>query len=68
MALGKRPEAEKLFQDALDLARRRNRRGLAASILPELGKMADEAGEQKRQQFRWSKAVGVVLSRWTRSA
>ena len=60
VALGKRAEAEKLFQDALDLARRRNRRGLAASILPELGKMADEAGEQKRAITFYEEAVTLA--------
>ena len=60
VALGKRAEAEKLFQDALDLARRRNRRGLAASVLPELGKLANEAGEQKRAIAFYEEAVALA--------
>ena len=38
IALNKRPEAEKLFQETLDRARLRNRHGLAASILTEFAK------------------------------
>ena len=48
IALKKRPEAEKLFQETLDRARLRNRRGLAASILTELGKVSSQAGERAR--------------------
>jgi len=48
VALNKRAEAEKLFQDALDVARRRDRRGLAASVLTELGNLASDAGERNR--------------------
>ena len=46
IALNKRPEAEKLFQETLDRARLRNRRGLAASILTELGKVSSQEGER----------------------
>lgn len=48
VALNKKADAEKLFQETLELAQRRNRRGLAASILTELGKLANEAGEHNR--------------------
>ncbi|HVZ18128.1 MAG TPA: tetratricopeptide repeat protein, partial [Terriglobales bacterium] len=48
IALKKRPEAEKLFQETLDRARLRNRRGLAASILTELGNVSRQAGERSR--------------------
>jgi len=60
VALGKRAESEKLFQDALDLARRRNRRGLAASVLPELGKLANEAGEHERAIAFYEEAVALA--------
>lgn len=60
VALGKRADAEKLFQDALDLARRRNRRGLAASVLPELGMLANEAGEHERAVSFYEEAVALA--------
>jgi tetratricopeptide (TPR) repeat protein len=60
VALGKTAEAEKLFQESLDLARRRNRRGLAASLLTELGKLAGEAGQRKRAIDYYQEAVGLA--------
>ncbi len=48
VALGKKAEAEKLFLETLDLARRRDRRGFAASLLIELGKLTNEEGRQER--------------------
>jgi CHAT domain-containing protein len=60
VALGKRAEAEKLFQESLDLARRRNRRGLAASLLTELGNLAGEAGQSKRAIDYYQEAVRLA--------
>lgn len=60
VALGKRAEAAKLFQESLDLARRRNRRGLAASLLTELGQLASEAGQSKRAIDYYQEAVALA--------
>lgn len=60
VALGKKAEAEKLFNEALDLARRRQRRGLAASVLNELGKLVDGAGDHKRAIEFYAEAVALA--------
>jgi tetratricopeptide (TPR) repeat protein len=60
VALGKRAEAEKLFQETLELARQRKRRGLAASVLTELGKLANEAGRSKRAVEFYQEAVTLA--------
>lgn len=48
IALNKRAEAQRLFQETLDRARLRNRRGLAATILTELAEVAKQSGERTR--------------------
>jgi len=60
IALNKRPEAEKLFQETLDRARLRNRRGLAASILTELGKVSSQAGERARAIEFYEEAAALA--------
>jgi tetratricopeptide (TPR) repeat protein len=60
IALNKRPEAEKLFQETLDRARLRNRRGLAASILTELGKVSSQAGERTRAIGFYEEAAALA--------
>lgn len=60
VALGKRAEAEKLFQETLERARRRDRRGLAASVLTELGKLANDAGQPKRAADFYQEAVTLA--------
>ena len=60
IALNKRPEAEKLFQETLDRARLRNRRGLAASILTELGKVSSQAGERTRAIEFYEEAAALA--------
>ena len=60
IALNKRAEAEKLFQETLARARLRNHRGLAASILTELGKETDEAGEHTRAIEFYEEAVTLA--------
>lgn len=60
LALGKRADAGRLFHETLDLARRRDRRGLAASMLTELGDLATEAGEPKRAVQLYEEAVAVA--------
>src|SRR5256885_455294 len=60
IALNKRPEAEKLFHETLDRARLRNRRGLAASILTELGKVSSQAGERTRAIEFYEEAAALA--------
>lgn len=48
IALNKRAEAEKLFQETLDRARLRNRPGLAATILTEFAEAATQSGDRMR--------------------
>jgi len=60
VALKKKAEAEKLFQETLDLAQRRNRRGLAASILTELGKLANDGGEHDRAVRFYEEAASLA--------
>ncbi len=60
VALRKRAEAEKLFQETLELAKHRNRRGLAASVLTELGKLANDAGQPKRAVEFYQEAVTLA--------
>jgi tetratricopeptide (TPR) repeat protein len=60
VVLNKKVDAEKLFQETLELAKRRNRRGLAASILSELGKLANDAGEHGRAIGFYEEAASLA--------
>lgn len=60
VSLNKRRDAEKLLQENLDRARLRNRNGLAASTLLELGKIAGNAGERSLAIERYEEAARLA--------
>jgi CHAT domain-containing protein len=61
-ALNKRAEAEKLFQETLSLARSRDRRGLAAALLIELGSFAESGGQRDQAVAYFEEAVGLCTA------
>ena len=62
IALNKRPEAEKLFQETLDRARLRDRHGLAATILTEFAEAARQAGDRTRA-IQYYEEAGTLAGR-----
>jgi CHAT domain-containing protein len=62
IALNKRAEAEKLFQETLDRARLRDRHGLAATILTEFAEAARQAGDRTRA-IQYFEEAGTLAGR-----